>query len=58
MTSIDAPQCVDCSHFLDLIEKPKCEAYPDGIPDEIWDGDFDHRKPFAGDDGIMFEKIV
>ena len=58
MTSIDAPQCIECARFWDLIEKPKCEAFPDGIPEEIWGGDFDHREPFAGDGGFLFEKIT
>lgn len=26
-----------------------CDAYPDGIPDEILFGGFDHRKPFGGE---------
>lgn len=57
MTSMIAPMCIDCARFWDLIEKPKCEAYPDGIPDEIWEDGFDHHKPFPGDDGIMFEPV-
>jgi len=33
-----------------------CEAFPNGIPDEIAYGDNDHTKPFKGDNGIRYEK--
>lgn len=56
MTTMDAPDCIECIHFLDLIEKPKCKAFPEEIPDKIWLDGFDHRKPFPGDHGIRFEK--
>jgi len=32
-----------------------CRAYPNDIPNEIYQGRHDHRKPFPGDGGIMFE---
>ena len=35
--------------------KIHCEAFPNGIPDAILDGGFDHRKRFKGDKGIRFE---
>lgn len=29
-------------------------AFPEGIPDAIWGGGFDHRKAFPGDNGVRF----
>jgi len=55
-------QCSICSHFLEpeagksrFLAEPRCEAFPDGIPYEIQENWFDHRKPFEGDNGIRFE---
>lgn len=49
--------CASCVRlgFDDLGLSPSCAAFPDGIPDEIWAGGFDHRKPHEGDGGIRFE---
>lgn len=56
---IDVPICVKCKHY-NKIDYEKlifsCWAYPDGIPDEIIEGEVDHKKPYKGDNGIQFEK--
>ena len=49
-----APQCIKCARFT---TDHTCEAFPCGIPDEIFLGAFDHRRAYPGDDGKRFEII-
>ena len=37
--------------------RPSCEAFPAGIPEEIWENRFDHRKPYAGDHGLRWASL-
>ncbi|MBA9001811.1 hypothetical protein [Thermomonospora cellulosilytica] len=32
-----------------------CRAFPDGIPEDIYPGGFDHRFPYPGDHGVRFQ---
>ncbi len=48
-------QCRHCIHFRVGRGLPRCEAFPEGIPDAIWSLDHDHREPFAGDGGTRWE---
>jgi hypothetical protein len=43
-------QCLHYKHAHD----DTCEAFPDGIPLEVL-VHHDHRKPYLGDHGILFE---
>lgn len=54
MASYSEPICTTCLR-LDEAEEPKCEAFPDGIPDAIWLEAFDHRQPYRGDHGLRYE---
>ena len=45
-------QCLQCKHYL---AAQVCDAFPDGIPIEIFTGEVDHRQPYKGDHGIQFE---
>ena len=56
MTTPMPPMCVVC----DRIAKDRsfsCEAFPDGIPDEIAFRYFDHRNEYPGDNGLRFVPI-
>lgn len=50
--------CSRCAHFhvgSVFGQKKTCEAFPDGIPGEIFLGENDHTQPYKGDNGIQFE---
>jgi len=51
-----SPICSLCRHQGE--DRYTCEAFPDGIPDEIWFGQVDHKTPYPRDNGIRFEKRV
>lgn len=63
MTSRQRSQCSTCVHFrspLDrVVRDPEagaaCDAFPDGIPDQVFGNEVDHRQPVAGDHGIRWE---
>jgi len=50
-------QCFACQHLQDYEGKLTCRAFPEGIPDEILSGDFDHSNAYEGDNGIRFEPL-
>lgn len=45
-------QCLTCRHYLG---SGACVAFWDGIPEEIFTGEHDHRQPFPGDGGYRWE---
>jgi len=52
-----APMCHYCKRFIKIKPGPiyLCEAFPNGVPQDILDFKHDHRKPYEGDNGITFE---
>lgn len=63
MTMPIMPICRVCAHFRGMAGRDAhgygghgtCDAYPNGIPDAIWESRVDHRQPYTGDGGIHFE---
>ena len=52
-------QCMECAHLHCTGDLPgKCDAFPDGIPLAVWDGDHDHTRPYPGDHGITFQPLA
>ena len=48
------PICNQCRHAY--LATFNCEAFPDGIPDEILHNEADHHLPYPADHGIQFEE--
>lgn len=48
---------VQCMACLNWKENIVCNAFPDGIPEEILTGEHDHTESFDGDNGITFEPL-
>ena len=51
-----------CKHALKRIDKSKpfnvCNAFPDGIPEEIFSGKVFHHTPYQNDNGIQYEEFI
>ena len=47
-------QCLMCKHYTGF---STCDAFPEKIPQEIFDGTFDHTEGYPGDNGIRFESV-
>lgn len=47
-------QCNECANYMG---DAKCRAFPTRIPDKILSGDFDHRRPYPGDNGVRFTPV-
>ena len=52
-----SPICRDCRHRIGYGDL-NCAAFPDRIPEEIWNGERDHNSPFPCDRGNRFEPMT
>jgi len=58
MTTAAMPICMWCVRFHEDNEDGlTCDAFPHAIPDEIIWNAHDHRYPFPGDNGLLFEPV-
>lgn len=55
MTSVVAPMCLACARFHKAETSLSCTAFPGGIPEPIIHSIHDHRKPYPGDNDLLFE---
>lgn len=44
--------CPLCSHYR---ENDCCDAFPEGIPKKVLEGEQKHEEPIRGDNGITFD---
>lgn len=45
-----------CAKCINYLTQQKCLAFPDAIPEPIWTGKNEHKKPYDGDHGVQFEQ--
>lgn len=53
-----SPVCTFSRHLRTGGPQPTCNAFPEGIPMQIWRGDNQHRTPYPGDHSMRFEPAI
>ena len=55
MTTTLPPICLWCVHHHGQQSISTCDAFPEGIPEQVMSASADHMEPIPGDSGITFE---
>lgn len=50
--TLTTPVCYGCTRYQG---NHRCVAFPDGIPDVVWNGENDHANPIDGDGGKQYD---
>lgn len=50
-------QCYICKRFHGKVSRPTCDAFPKGIPAELWLGQVEHNVSFLKKDELLFEPV-
>ena len=50
-------KCEECKHIRYDKDYPTCDAFPEGIPIDIFSGEVSHDKSYDGDNGVHFESV-
>ena len=50
-------QCLWCERFHGREAIPTCDAFPKGIPSELWLGKVAHDKPIKWDKELLFKPV-
>ena len=48
-------QCTTCKNIFE--GTTNCKAFPQGIPEELLEGKWDHTEPYPGDNGILYDPV-
>ena len=57
MTTTLPPICLWCVHHHGQQSITTCDAFPEGIPEEVMSASADHMEPIPGDSGITFVSV-